>query len=66
MVASYLGGCAIGTTYVGVIHPFSGIERVLGTRHGLANCIVMLAMEEFYPDEYSEFRAMVEKQDFYS
>ena len=23
----------------------------------------MLAMEEFYPDEYSEFRAMVEKQE---
>ena len=66
MVASYLGGCAIGTTYVGVIHPFSaGLSVVLGTRHCLANCIVMLAMEEFYPDEYSEFRAMVEKQEIF-
>ena len=50
MVASYLGGCSIATSYVGVVHPFSaGLSVVLGTHHCIANCIVMRAMEEFYP-----------------
>lgn len=63
MVASYLGGCAIATSYVGVIHPFSaGLSVVLGLPHCLANCIVMRAMQEFYPEEYIEFWQMVEKQ----
>ena len=64
MVASYLGGCAIATTYVGVVHPFSaGLSVVLGLHHCIANCITMMAMESFYPQEYSEFRTMVEKQE---
>jgi len=64
MVASYLGGCAIATSYVGVVHPFSaGLSVVLGTHHCVANCITMRAMEEFYPKEYAEFWAMVEKQN---
>jgi 3-deoxy-alpha-D-manno-octulosonate 8-oxidase len=63
MVASYLGGCAIATSYVGVIHPFSaGLSVVLGIHHCIANCITMRAMEEFYYDEYQEFWRMVEKQ----
>jgi 3-deoxy-alpha-D-manno-octulosonate 8-oxidase len=63
MVASYLGGCAIATSYVGVAHPFSaGLSVVLGMHHCIANCITMRAMEEFYPDEYSEFWEMAEKQ----
>jgi|TARA_Y100000294_G_scaffold68314_1_gene64701 3-deoxy-alpha-D-manno-octulosonate 8-oxidase len=63
MVASYLGGCAIATSYVGVIHPFSAaLSVVLGLHHCVANCITMRAMNEFYPDEYSEFWSMVEKQ----
>jgi len=63
MVASYLGGCAIATSYVGVIHPFSaGLSVVLGIHHCVANCITMRAMEEFYPEEYKEFWQMVEKQ----
>jgi len=64
MVASYLGGCAIATSYVGVVHPFSaGLSVVLGIHHCVANCITMRAMEEFYPKEYAEFWAMVEKQN---
>jgi len=64
MVASYLGGCAIATSYVGVIHPFSaGLSVVLGVHHCIANCITMRAMEEFYPDEYKEFWQIVEKQE---
>ncbi|MBT6049896.1 MAG: iron-containing alcohol dehydrogenase [Candidatus Scalindua sp.] len=63
MVASYLGGCAIATSYVGVVHPFSaGLSVVLGIHHCIANCITMRAMEEFYPSEYKEFWKMVEKQ----
>ncbi len=64
MVASYLGGCAIATSYVGVVHPFSaGLSVTLGLHHCEANCIAMRAMEEFYPVEYNEFWSMVEKQD---
>jgi 3-deoxy-alpha-D-manno-octulosonate 8-oxidase len=63
MVASYLGGCSIATSYVGVVHPFSaGLSVVLGLHHCIANCIVMRAMEEFYPDAYKEFWVMVDKQ----
>ena len=63
MVASYLGGCSIATSYVGVVHPLSaGLSVVLGTHHCLANCIVMRSMQEFYPDAYDEFWKMVEKQ----
>ena len=63
MVASYLGGCAIATSYVGVVHPFSaGLSVVLGIHHCVANCITMRAMESFYPKEFLEFWKMVDKQ----
>ena len=63
MVASYLGGCAIATSYVGVVHPFSaGLSVVLGIHHCLANCIVMRAMKDFYKPEFNEFWEMVDKQ----
>ena len=63
MIASYLGGCAIANSYVGVVHPFSaGLSVVLGIHHGVGNCIVMTAMEEFYPAEVAEFLRMVDAQ----
>ena len=63
MVASYLGGCAIATSYVGLVHPFSaGLSVVLGLHHCVANCIVMRAMQPYYPKEFDEFWQMVEKQ----
>ena len=63
MVASYLGGCAIATSYVGVVHPFSaGLSVVLGLHHCIANCITMSAMESFYPVEHREFLNFLEKQ----
>ena len=63
MVASYLGGNAIATSYVGLVHPFSaGLSVVLGTHHCVGNCIVMRAMEEFYPKEFDEFWKMVTAQ----
>jgi 3-deoxy-alpha-D-manno-octulosonate 8-oxidase len=63
MVASYLGGCAIATSYVGLVHPFSaGLSVVLGLHHCVGNCIALNAMEEFYPEEVNEFRRMATKQ----
>jgi 3-deoxy-alpha-D-manno-octulosonate 8-oxidase len=63
MVASYLGGCAIATSYVGVVHPFSaGLSVVLGLHHCIANCIALNALGEFYPVEHAEFQTMMEKQ----
>ena len=63
MVASYLGGCAIATSYVGVVNPLSaGLSVVFGTHHCIANCIVMTAMQDFYPEPYAEFMQMVEQQ----
>lgn len=64
MVASYLGGSAIATSYVGLIHPFSaGLSVVLGLHHCVANCIVMNAMHEYYPKECDEFSRMLECQN---
>jgi 3-deoxy-alpha-D-manno-octulosonate 8-oxidase len=63
MVASYLGGCAIATSYVGIIHPFSaGLSVVLGIHHCIANCIVISVMEEFYPKEVEEFLGFTKRQ----
>ena len=64
MVASYLGGCAIASSYVGVVHPFSAaLSVVLKIHHCLANCIVMRGMEEFYSDHYKIFWDMVSIQN---
>jgi 3-deoxy-alpha-D-manno-octulosonate 8-oxidase len=63
MVASYLGGCSIATSYVGLVHPFSaGLSVVLGLHHCVANCIVMRAMKPFYPSAYDEFWEMANIQ----
>ena len=63
MVASYMGGAAIATTYVGLVHPFSaGLSVIFGLHHCVSNCMTMRAMEEFYPDEYNDFWNMVKIQ----
>ncbi|MEO5370049.1 MAG: iron-containing alcohol dehydrogenase family protein [Magnetococcus sp. DMHC-1] len=63
MVASYLGGCAIANSLVGVLHPFSaGLSVVLGMHHGVANCVAMQAMTPFYPEEVQVFQAMAARQ----
>ena len=64
MVASYLGGCAIANSFVGVVHPFSAaLSVVFKIHHCEANCITMRGMEEFYPKEYEEFFQMAQKQN---
>lgn len=63
MIASYLGGSAIGNSFVGVVHPFSaGLSMVFHTHHCIGNCIVMNVMEEFYPTETEEFHHMMDAQ----
>ena len=63
MVASYLGGCAIATSYVGVVHPLSAaLSVVYGLHHCVANCIVLNALGEFYPEAHAEFGEMVRRQ----
>src|SRR4051794_23761740 len=62
MMASYAGGMSIAYSQVGVAHAVSyGLAFLLGTRHGIGNCIVMNHLDEFYPEGAAEFKAMVEK-----
>ncbi len=64
MVASFLGGSAIGNSFVGIVHPLSaGLSMVFGAHHCVANCIVMNVMEEFYPEETEEFKRMMDVQN---
>ncbi len=62
MMASYAGGMSIAYSQVGVAHAVSyGLSYLLGTRHGIGNCIVMNHLEEFYPAGVKEFKHMVKK-----
>jgi 3-deoxy-alpha-D-manno-octulosonate 8-oxidase len=36
---------------------------LLGTKHGIGNCIVFDHLEEFYPEGVAEFKAMVQKHN---
>jgi 3-deoxy-alpha-D-manno-octulosonate 8-oxidase len=62
MMASYAGGMSIAYSQVGVAHAVSyGLSYLLGTKHGIGNCIVMNHLEEYYPAGVKEFKFMVEK-----
>ncbi len=62
MMASYAGGMSIAYSQVGVAHAVSyGLSYLLGTKHGIGNCIVMNHLEEFYPGGVAEFKRMVKK-----
>jgi len=62
MMASYFGGMSIAYSQVGVCHALSyGLSFVLGTHHGIGNCIAFDYLDEFYPDGVAEFRQMAEK-----
>jgi 3-deoxy-alpha-D-manno-octulosonate 8-oxidase len=62
MMASYAGGMSIAYSQVGVAHAVSyGLSYLLGTKHGIGNCIVFDKLEEFYPAAVVEFKKMVEK-----
>ena len=64
MMASYAGGMSIAYSQVGVAHAVSyGLSYLLGTKHGIGNCIVMNHIEEYYPEGVAEFKMMVEKNN---
>ncbi|HMK04393.1 MAG TPA: iron-containing alcohol dehydrogenase family protein [Ferruginibacter sp.] len=64
MMASYAGGMSIAYSQVGVAHAVSyGLSYLLGTRHGIGNCIVFDKLEEYYPEGVKEFKYMVEKNN---
>lgn len=62
MMASYAGGMSIAYSQVGVAHAVSyGLSYLLGTKHGIGNCIVMNHLDEYYPEGAAEFKKMIEK-----
>jgi 3-deoxy-alpha-D-manno-octulosonate 8-oxidase len=62
MMASYAGGMSIAYSQVGVAHAVSyGLGYLLGTRHGIGNCIVMNHLEEYYPEGVRVFQEMVRR-----
>lgn len=62
MMASYAGGMSIAYSQVGVAHAVSyGLSYLLGTKHGIGNCIVFNHLEEYYAEGVKEFKYMVEK-----
>ncbi len=64
MMASYAGGMSIAYSQVGVAHAVSyGLSYLLGTKHGIGNCIVFDKLEEFYPEGVKEFKLMVQKNN---
>jgi 3-deoxy-alpha-D-manno-octulosonate 8-oxidase len=64
MMASWHGGMSIAYSQVGVAHAMSyGLGYVLGTKHGVGNCIVFQHLEEFYPKDVALFKEMVKKHN---
>lgn len=64
MMASWHGGMSIVYSQVGVAHALSyGLSYLLGTKHGIGNCIVFDHLEEFYPEGVKLFKAMKAKHN---
>lgn len=64
MMASWHGGMSIAYSQVGVAHAMSyGLGYVLGTKHGIGNCIVFDHLEEFYPEGVALFKKMKAKNN---
>ncbi|MCT8340181.1 iron-containing alcohol dehydrogenase family protein [Flavobacteriaceae bacterium TK19130] len=62
MMASWHGGMSIAYSQVGVAHAMSyGLSYVLGTKHGIGNCIVFNQLEDYYPKDVLLFKEMVKK-----
>nr|WP_298320898.1 3-deoxy-manno-octulosonate cytidylyltransferase [uncultured Aquimarina sp.] len=61
MMASWHGGMSIAYSQVGVAHAMSyGLAYVLGTKHGIGNCIVFDKLGEYYPEGVALFKKMKE------
>ncbi len=64
MMASWHGGMSIAYSQVGIAHAMSyGLSYVLGTKHGVGNCIVFDHLEKYYPEGVRLFKEMVTKHD---
>ena len=64
MMASWHGGMSIAYSQVGVAHAMSyGLSYVLGTKHGIGNCLVFEHLEEYYKEGVALFREMKQKHD---
>ncbi len=64
MMASWHGGMSISFSQVGIAHALSyGLSFVLGTKHGIGNCIVFDHLEEFYPEGVKLFKQMKAKHN---
>ncbi|WP_299439575.1 3-deoxy-manno-octulosonate cytidylyltransferase [uncultured Aquimarina sp.] len=61
MMASWHGGMSIAYSQVGVAHAMSyGLAYVLGTKHGIGNCIVFDKLGDYYPEGVALFKKMKE------
>ncbi|MDY8136401.1 iron-containing alcohol dehydrogenase family protein [Aquimarina sp. 2201CG5-10] len=59
MMASWHGGMSIAYSQVGVAHAMSyGLAYVLGTKHGIGNCIVFDKLQDYYPEGVALFKKM--------
>nr|WP_130287808.1 3-deoxy-manno-octulosonate cytidylyltransferase [Aquimarina brevivitae] len=64
MMASWHGGMSIAYSQVGVAHAMSyGLAYVLGTKHGIGNCIVFDKLGKYYPEGVRLFKEMKAKHN---
>lgn len=64
MMASWHGGMSIAYSQVGVAHALSyGLSYVLGTPHGLGNCLVFRHLNDYYPEGVLLFKKMLHIHD---
>ena len=64
MMASWHGGMSIAYSQVGVAHAMSyGLSYVLGTKHGIGNCVVFDKLEDYYPEGVALFKEMKKLHD---
>ncbi len=64
MMASWHGGMSIAYSQVGVAHAMSyGLSYLLGTKHGIGNCIVFDHLEDYYPEGVALFKEMKAKHN---
>lgn len=62
MTASFMGGCSIVNSEVGVCHALSyGLSMELHYRHGFANCVAFDVLDDYYGDAVSKFRTMLKR-----
>ncbi|HET8838883.1 MAG TPA: iron-containing alcohol dehydrogenase family protein [Flavobacteriaceae bacterium] len=62
MMASWHGGMSIAYSQVGIAHAMSyGMSYLLGTKHGIGNCIVFDKLGEYYPEGVAMYREMLKK-----